>query len=139
MASTILDPVAEALKNVVDTVAGITAVKWQPKDIPVPAGVVGIPRGSRVGVDERESQLGSNDWNLTYEVGLFFDLSSAQFSQAQAVEKVEEFIAAVDNDPELSGEVLDAKVTGFEPEIVEDRNRPLLMYRCDVEVLKLVS
>ena len=140
MASTIIDPVASALATLVDGLTNVYGVKWTPKDLgTVPAGVVGLPRGRRSGVDEAESQLGSEDWNMTYTVALFFDLSEAQASQAQAAEIVEAFITAVDNNPSLSNTVLDAKVTNFEPEIVQDQNRPLLSYVCDVEVLKLVA
>lgn len=139
MASTILDPVAEAIKNVAATVTGLNAVKWTPKDVNPPTAVVGIPRGHRSGVDEAEQQLGSEDWYLTYTVALFFDLSEAQFSQAQAVETLEAFISAIDDNPSLTGTVLDAKVTNFEPEVVTEANRPLLSYSVDVEVLKLVG
>jgi hypothetical protein len=140
MASTIIDPVASALATLVDNLSGVYGTKWTPKDLgTVPAGVVGVPRGSRVAVDTAESQLGSEDWNLTYTVALFFDLSEAQFSQAQAVEILEAFIAAVDDNPTLDGTVIDAKVTNFEPEVVETMNRPLLSYACDVDVLKLVQ
>lgn len=139
MASTILDPVADAIEDLIDGIS-LNGHKWTPKDLgAVPAGVVGLPRGNRVGVDEAESQLGSEDWYLTYPTALFFDLSEAQFSQAQAVEKLEAFISAIDDNPTLAGTVLDAKVTNFEAEIVQDTNRPLLSYVCDVEVLKPVA
>lgn len=140
MASTIIDPVAEALKNVVDAIANVSGEKWAPKDIgTTPAAVVGLPRGNRVEVDGAESQLGSEDWYMTYTVALYFDLSEAKFSQAQAAEIVEAVISAVDDNPDLSGTVLDAKVTNFEPEVIDDRNRPLLSYVLDVDVLKLVA
>lgn len=140
MASTILDPVAEALKDVADAITGLSGEKWAPKDLRKrPSAVVSLPRGRRSGVDEAEQQLGSEDWYLTYPVVLYIDLSEAKRAQAQAVELVEALIAAIDDNPGLSNTVLDAKVTNFEPEIVVDQNKPLLSYVCDVEVLKQVA
>jgi hypothetical protein len=140
VASSIIDPVAEALKDIVDgAVTGLTGIKWGRLEASPPVGIVGLPTGSRVGVDEAESQLGSDDWNLSYPVALFFDLAEAAASQAQAVEAVEAVIAAIDDNPTLSATVFDAKVTNFEPEAITDRNRPLLAYTLDVDVLKLVA
>jgi hypothetical protein len=145
VASTTVDPIAAAITTVVGALAvtpAVTGKKWDPGvagfDSLLPVGVVGMPELRRTEIDSPESQLGSNDWNITYPVGLYFDLSEASYSQAQAVEVVEAFITAIDANPYLGGTVSDAKVTEARPEEILDQKRSLLAYRCRVEVQKLV-
>jgi hypothetical protein len=145
MASTILDPIADVLvlELAALTVLGdsVKGYLWSPRQMTkVPAGVVEIPSVGRVGPDEAESQLSSDDWNVTYPVVLYVDATRADTSQAALVEFLEDFIAAIDANPSLTNTVLDAKVLSAEPFLdLTEQARPLVGYECEVAVLKLVS
>lgn len=142
MASTILDPVADAIKVLIADLAvtpTMKAYKWAPGMTgldAVPAGVVDLPRVRRTGVDQAEDHLGQDDWSMEFPVVLYFDLSEAFESQARAAEVVEAFIKAVDANPTLTSTVQEAKVIDSEPFTVTDHPMAELGYRCRVETLK---
>lgn len=147
MASSILDPTAALIATVLSGLAVTPAVKSYATDPgfagldSLPAGVVGIPQVERGDVEERESQLGSNDWRITYPVALCFDLNDTATAQAQATQTVEAFIKAIDT-ATLSvsdATIEDAKVVSAVPDEVEDGARPLLVYDCRLVVFKFVS
>lgn len=143
MASTILDPPAAGIVAIIEALgltASVTGYKWGRLELDsVPAGVVAMPILRRTGVEERESQLGANDWTATYPVLLAVDLDEAVSNQAQVIEMVEAFVAAVDADYSLGGTVEEAKVVECEPYTDQDRAKPLIGYECMVETLKLVA
>lgn len=146
MASTILDPVAVLIANVIAGLAVTPTVKahWPDPGLAgvdqLPAGVVGAPDIDRVGIEEPDPQIGSAGWTITYPVALLFDLGDTVTAQAQALQTVEAFIKAIDtmtlsvSDATIEdSRVLNARVS------VEDAARPLLIYDCAVAVLKFVT
>lgn len=148
MASSVIQPIAVKLAAEVAaiTVASV-AVKsyvWAPgagtgMDA-VPCGVVEMPDFRRRDLDEAESELGQNDWTLTYPVVLYVDLSEAAASQAQLVELVEAFVARVNANPSLTNTVYDAVVVDGEPFLdLTVEARPLAAYRTSVQVWKLTT
>lgn len=147
MASTILDPTATLIAAVLSGLAVTPTVKAYATDPgyagldALPAGVVGVPEIDRQDVQERESQLGTNDWTITYPVALFFDLADTATAQAQATQTVEAFIKAIDT-ATLSvsdATIEDAKVVSATPDEIADSARPMLVYDCRVVVFKLVT
>jgi hypothetical protein len=145
--STVFDPVAQKLVDVINGIGATGAVtkaatgyKWGRVELDAtPAGVVALPDFRRTGVEQKESQLGSNDWWLTYPVLLAVDLDEAVAAQGVVIDLLEAFIAAVDANPSLSNTVLDSKVTDGTPYIETHKGRPLVGYECHVEALKLTS
>lgn len=147
MASTILDPVGTLIASVISGLSVTPTVKayWPDPGYAgldaVPAGVVGSPGIDRQDVQERESQLGTNDWTITYPVSFFFDLGDTATAQAQATQTVEAFIKAIDT-ATLSvsdATIEDAKVVSATPDEIADSARPMLVYDCRVVVFKLVT
>jgi hypothetical protein len=144
MASTIIDPIGQQIKALAAALTVTPAIKayWPPIAMPdrLPAAMVQPPAVRRRDPDDNESQMGSEDWNMTFGVSFYFDLSNATDAQSQGVEFFEAFVAAVDNDPTLGGTVLDAKVTEGEPDYskIADR-KPVFIYDCTVAVLALVA
>jgi hypothetical protein len=144
MASTVLDPVAERIKAKLAELNVITADerhKWAPASIGVlPAGVIEMPTIARTSPGQAESQLGSNDWTLTFPVTLYFELDEATAAQTQATETVEAFIKAIDDDPSLGDPSIieDAKVILAAPSILDDDARAMIAYDCELQIVKLV-
>ena len=146
-ASTEIQGVANALATLLEglgmwvpRVSGKNA--WAPKDLDrVPAGVVELPAVRRPGVDEVDNApLGSNEWLLEFTVSLYFDLSEAAYSQAEAVDHLEAFISAVNTDRGLGiASVIDSSVVSAELVLIDDRKRPMVAYECQVDVLKVVA
>ena len=148
--STVLDPIAASLQA---KLAGLTlgaytsgttrqlkAYKWMPRDFEgLPCAAVDIPEVRRKHLDEREDQLGSSTWEITYKVSIYFDITEVAQMQALAAEAAELFIKAIDNDPTLGATVDDSKVTGITPFVEAARKRPLAGYECTVEILKQVA
>lgn len=137
-----LTPPAQALVDVLNAIS-VTGHLWSPKTLsgPGPHGVVGIPSVERTPIEERESQLGADDWTLSYPVVLYFELNDITTAQLAGVDKVEEFITAIDQNAGLGGQCIEAKVTRSEPVIVEGAGnaKPHLTYECTVDVLRLVD
>lgn len=143
MASTVIDPIAEAIADVISGLSvtpTVKEVKWFRRELPtLPCGVIDMPTISRTEPEERESQLNTNDWFINYPVSLYFDLAEPVSSQVQATEVVEAFIMAVDDDTSLSGLVLEAKVVSAEPILIPDDPRPMIEYKTTVQVAALVA
>lgn len=145
MASTIIDPLADALAALAGgiTVNG-TALKgvWPPRlGVPdVPCVEIEIPTVRRSDVEEAESQLGADDWTLDFTATIHFDMREAVTAQQRIVEALEAWIAAVDADRSLGiASVLDASVVSAEPLYdLTDEQRPLIGYVTTVRVWRLV-
>ena len=145
MSSTILKPLAQSLVDLADGITltngvEVTGYLWERKDFAsLPAVAVEPPDGRRRGIDEGESQLGSDDWFPEYHVSLYVDLDDAVVAQEQMLELLEAYIAAVDADPSLGdAEVLDAKVTRWEKFTRTTAKRTLAGYDVTVSVYRLV-
>lgn len=141
MASTIIDPTAERVVDVLEAISGLTVYKWSmPSGVNLPAAIVGRPDIRRTAIDEPESQLGSRDWAMSFLISIFVDLSKATTSQAASVDYAEAFIVAVDANPSLGDPTIadDAKVTSAEPDFELEGTRPMVTYYCTLELTKLV-
>jgi hypothetical protein len=141
MASTILDPIADGLVAVIGTISPtVKAKKWLIRDTDArPAAVIELPTVSRTEPDAAEDHLSQYDWRSEWPVSFYFDFTDATFGQAQALEVIEQFIAAVDADPDLGGTVQEAKaISAGPPEIEEGAARPMLVYPVRVSVLDFV-
>lgn len=146
MASEILDPIAAALRDLVEgiTLAGraLKGYDHEPQTFArVPAGAVAPPTISlgSGGATELRGPVGGTDWTLEYPVSLYFDLTKAEQSQALMKEGVEALIAAIDADPTLDGLVDDCTVTICEPFEETARQRALIGYQLTVRVETLVA
>lgn len=148
MSSTTVEPTANLIAAVLAALAVDPVVKaytWQTGMSGIgalPAAIVDAPTIERTEVEQAESQLGSNDWTMTFPVYIFVDLKVAKTAASRIVEIVEAFVKAIDaggltvSDPSI----IEAKVVSSTPLDAEDQQaRPLLAYDCRVEVLKLVA
>jgi|GEM_PF-6537847 len=149
MTSTVLDPIAEALKNVAGSVSGVTSShKWILRDTDTrPAAVVELPIVRRTPIDAPEDHLGSNDWRTEWTVVFYFDFTDTDKGQEQAAEAVESWIKAVDANPTLTlspgnaaaGVVQETKVIEVGPVTLDERKaRPLIVYPTRVEILSFI-
>src|SRR5256885_9395778 len=119
MTSTIIDPVAQSLADILAALGvspSVTAHKWEPSATgTLPSGVVELPQFRRRAADRAESQVGTRDWKLIYPVVIYVDYTDAVAAQAQVAEIAEAFAIAVDADETLGATVLDAKVIEADP------------------------
>jgi len=147
MASTIIQPVANAIKEVIDGIPLTPPFKsyvWEPQDVDsYPAATIAPPTIRRVSIENPESQLGSDDWIFEFTIFLCFDVGEVIFSQTQAVEYAEAFIDAIDDNQDLKKQALEAKVVSIEykglSKFSERSTRECLAYECEIDVLKLVA
>jgi hypothetical protein len=137
--SAVLAPLADALKEKVEGLGG-KGYRWSPRELDhLPAAVIEMPTVTRTQLDAPEDHLGQKDWRPTFPVVFYFDLSEAQSSQDRAVDLVEEFVLAIDEDPSLGGLCQEAKaVEVLPPEILEGEARPEIRWAVQVEVLKFI-
>jgi hypothetical protein len=147
MTSTIFQPLADLIATKISSLNVDVAVKAYSTDPgfagldSLPAAVIGLPSVERTEVDEAESQIGTFDYRLDYQVTFLFDLGDTTTAQSQALDTIEEFISTIDqmqlsiSDPSI----VDAKVVRSEPGEIIDSARPMLSYTCTLRVLKLQS
>lgn len=147
MASIIIEPIADTIKEVIDGIPLTPPFKsyvWDRLEIDsLPAAVISPPSIRRTGIEDPESQLGSDDWAFEFTVWLCFDVSEVVFSQTQMVEYTEAFIDAIDNNQGLNNKVLEAKTVSMNylgiAQFSEKSTRKVLAYECEIDVLKLVD
>lgn len=141
MASVLIEPVADALQAKLAAIAlqgaTVKAYTWAPASLDrVPAAVIEAPEVSRRDIEGAESQLGSNDWLLTFPVTLYVLLDEPVAAQTAAVDGLEQFVQAVDADAGLGiAGVIESRVVTGEPAVIDDQQRALYAYECRVEVL----
>lgn len=145
MSSTIIEPVAQKIADVITGLALVPTFKgyrWEPgmQGITTPCGIVGLPTIDRTPLAEAEPELGTRAWQLAYPVELLIDLDNVQRRSRQIAEAVEALIVAVDTDvlQVQDPSIWDARVTPAAPVEYVDRQRPLLGYVVTVELIKLV-
>lgn len=143
MASTVLDPIATAIVNVINGLTLTPAVKSEKWDTShpkrLPCGIVMMPSLSRTDVDRPEDHLGSNDWRIQFPVNFYFNLGSEQAEQAKAVACVEAFVKAIDADNTLNFATNEAKViTAGPPVFQEDGDRWVIEFPTIVDCLVFV-
>jgi hypothetical protein len=144
MASTIIDPAAQAIADIATGLAvdvTVTGSKWAPRDLSnLPAIVVELPEVRRAGLAGEEPELYADGWWMTFDCILYVELVEAASSQTTVVDIAEAFIAAIDADPSLGiTRIEEARVTSAGPaEITVNEPRALLQYPLTVELLRLV-
>ena len=107
----------------------------------LPALVVGFPTLRRVGVEQSESEVGRNDWRISFPVALYVDLRKLDDTADRILEALEELVEIID-DPDTwdaDPSIIDWALTVAEPVEILDESRPLMSYECRVELLKLVA
>jgi hypothetical protein len=146
MSSTIFTPIAELIADA--ALAAIDELSNAHAKDPgmaglgrLPALVVGLPTLRRTGVEGSESEVGRDDYRITFPVNVYVDLNNAPRAAEDAVVLLEQLVAVIDDpdtwDPDPA--VIDFKLTVAEPVEILDEARPLLSYECRVELLKLVA
>jgi hypothetical protein len=139
MASTIIQPVADHMATMLRAL-GLGVNTWASEALTMGragAAEIEIPDVARTGVEEAESQLGADDWDLEFPVSIWVNLTETGTSQQRLVQMLEQWISAVDADVTFGGLVLEAKVTRAQRQYQLAR-RPLVGYETTVSVLKLV-
>jgi hypothetical protein len=147
MASTVTDPIAEALKTTIEGISSLTikVYKWPPKSGDLDTGVApaaviwSSPRSAGPTPTRPRTTLAENDWNYTFPVTFYFDLGDASFSQGQAVEAIEAFIKAIDANQDLTGTCQEAKAMADQPEYFEGEAKPIIRWPTRVQILKFVT
>lgn len=148
-AATKLAALATAAKAAVEA-AGITSLgnelkvyAYEPRDLDtLPAVTIDGPTDfRRTEPDEAESQLGSNDWRLTYTVRIYVRLGDPETAAAQSRTILGQVIAAIDADRSLGGEAeIDASITEGSRELVAEENHPeMFVYACSLRVWALMA
>lgn len=148
MSATVLDELAVAAKTAIDA-AAITSLgstlkvySYDLREVDtLPALVIGGPLDfSRAQPDEPESQLGSYDWRLTYEVNLYVQLDDPEQASTEARSILGQVIAAIDADETLDGACLSAHLSDGALEYADnDNGKQLLIYRCSLRIWALVA
>lgn len=143
MASTVIQPVADRIGVLLEQ-AGCAVNVWPRDHLPssaVAMAEIELPDFDRTDPEERESQLGSDDWRLDYLVTVWVKLTEPTGAQQHLAETVETFVSLLDDDRGLNGLALDASVTSgrrvyqINP---KDRSPALVGYETTVAVWKLV-
>lgn len=148
MASDVIDPIASALVTKIGTLTAtyslsqtVTGYKWPKGELDSrPAGVVELPVLRRRGPDERESQLGSNDWMHEFPVTFWIDNQGNATNFPLLIDIVEAWVKAVDADPTLGlGPVIpnETAVISVEPTIADAER--LVGFETTVALTRLVS
>lgn len=153
----VIDTLAQTLADTIDGLSvtftdgdaiehadvAVKAYKWAPRDLDGtgPWGVVEMPAVNRIGLDERESQLGTLDWTVEFPVVFYCALDEARYAQAQIVAVIEEWISAIDDNPFSADATVDdiSVIDAGPPEIVDDQARPVVVYPTTVQLLKFVA
>lgn len=148
MSATKLGLLATAAKTAIDAAAIVSlgnALKvytYEPRDLDsLPALTIDGPTDfNRTEPDEPESQLGSNDWRLTYLVRIYVACDDPETASTESRAILGQVIAAIDADRTLGGEAeLDASLADGSRELVADQNeREMFLTTCSLRIWALV-
>ena len=140
MSATVIGSIATAVADVI-TEAAVTrhgqplkVYSYAPRDLDtLPAFTVYGPTAMRRrGAEEPESELGSYDWLISFELRLYVALDDPETAWGDVRAMVGQIIAALDADSQLGGLALDSVVESGELDIEETENdRQLISFRCD--------
>lgn len=149
--STVIDGIASALVTKINGLQAaysldqnVIGYKW-PKvdfDAPRPVGNVELPELRRRGPTERESQLGSNDWQHEFPVTFWIDNTGANTNFPLLIDIVEAWIKAIDADPALGlGTVIPDETSVIEcvPVVIDSESTRLVGYETRVALTRLVA
>lgn len=128
--------VAEAIGTCAETVTGLTVYTSDPGLAGVdgnPVLIIGAPDISREEFDS-DDQLGSFTYVYDYPVLILVDLDEPSSSQTLAESTFESFSDAVDDDDQLGGTVVGARVMSGEAGSLLETARPFRTYDCIVRV-----
>lgn len=144
--STVFQPIADRLAELLrgimvdGTALNVPEDSWTRGVIHPPAAEIELPEGTKPGPEQSQSELGSFDYDLEFPVTIWVELTDVTVTQKRLAQYLEEFIAAVDNDPTLDNTVLDSSVDSFEVVygVGDGRKRDLIGYETRVGVIKLI-
>lgn len=149
MSATIFTDVAAAAVAAIDT-AAITSLgatlkvyAYDLRDLDsLPAVTLNGPVSfTRADPDEPESQLGSADWRMTFDLMLYVALDDPETAATEYRSVLGQVIAAIDADATLGGTALiGASVADGALEYAEQEGgRQMAIYRCSLNVWALVA
>ncbi|MBA3689783.1 MAG: hypothetical protein H0W82_00020 [Actinobacteria bacterium] len=147
MSATLLIDVATAIKAAIDYAAitysgnALLVYDYEPRDLDSrPAVTVDGPTAiTRREPDFGESQLGSDDWHLTYTLRIYTDLDDPEGAARQSRAILGQVIAAIDADETLGGIAdLGAAFAHATREEVAEGDRQMWVYSGDLMVWALV-
>lgn len=116
---------------------------YAPRDVDsLPAVTIDGPTAfTRTDPDEPESQLGSYDWRMSFELTLYVGLDDPEQATVDARAILGQLIAAIDADSNLGGEAdLGASIVDGAREYAEnDNGKQMLLYVCSLDIWALVA
>ena len=136
-----LGAIAHAIKPRLATIAGLNVYDHERlgRAFTPPCVMVGAVDVERTGVEEAESELGRDDWSMSWALTLYVALNDPATAYSDARILVGRLIAAFDADQKLGGEVLEAKLVSAEMGVNDDdENRRLIVVECELEALALM-
>lgn len=139
----VVDAVAVVLATLEVNGVPITAYDHEPGygGLQVPCATLFLPDLERPDLHQGESILGADDWDYTYALRLYHDLSDARTCQRELEVLLADAILAFDADMSLGGAVLECRIHKAVSGAVhtEHRERPLMTYECELRVRCLVT
>jgi hypothetical protein len=141
--ATVLNDVAVAAAGVLAGISGLKVYSYDPKaiDLAPAATIFGPTEVIRRDPEAVESQLGSNDWHLTYSLRLFSKFDDPETATVDARTLLGQAIAAIDGSAYLGlpGVVLDAVVARATFSLPGREEAPVAVWDCDLHVWALVT
>lgn len=135
-----LGAVAEALAEVFGGIVGVSVHAFEPVgELALPCITVGQPELERVELESMERQLGYDDWRMSWSVTLQVAMYEAQEAQALARRLTGEMVEALDLEPTLGGEAVEARLVSARGGYGDPEHSPrLIVVECDVQVIALM-
>lgn len=145
MSSTKIQPLAALIAQAIGTMTTTYPIKVYTFDPgltgldSLPAAIVGLPD---VELPQSSSQLGTNDWQFTFEVQFLFDLADPTAAAQLAAEAAEQYVTVLgtaylqQHDAQIDPDGVSVIAITWD-ELV-DRSRPMLSYTAQTQVLKLI-
>lgn len=130
----------QALAERLRSIPGLTVLEYEPiGGVPVPSVTIGAIDLDRRGLNERESELGRDDWLYTIAIKAHMSYDHPETDWVPARALIGELASAIDADQGLGGEALEARMTrltsGYNDEASERR---LIVLEADVEAIALM-
>lgn len=147
MSATLLSTIATNAAAAITTAAitrngnALKVYSYDPRDMDtLPAVTIDGPyQFTRTPPEDRESQLGSNDWHLTYMLRIYVARDDPSTGSTDMRAILGQVIAAIDADRTFGASVLEASLVSGELSFTEsDATRQMSIMECDLEVWALV-
>jgi len=146
---TTLTVTRDRLQQVLQTIPGVKVYDHEPLSLDsLPCAWLGLPTITRVSVDDRETQLGSDTWLYEWPVTIADSLDVPERGHNAALELVAQAIGAFDEDETLTGTVgtpapgiVRAAMVSAEAEhrLNEETSQRYIVWTCSVQVLHEVA